>query len=76
MVAQYHLWYLIYIQKCKFLALPLLFLNTDKSKTGSKMIVLLKQKQFFFLNSNGFQKNNAIVHSQNHAPLSHGPAVK
>ena len=55
MVAHYHLWYLIYIQKCKLLALPLLFLNSDKSKTGSKMIVLLKQKNPFF-NSNGFQK--------------------
>ena len=55
MVAHYHLWYLIYIQKCKLLALPLLFLNSDKSKTGSKMIVLSKQKNPFF-NWNGFQK--------------------
>jgi hypothetical protein len=76
MVAHFHVWYLIYIQKCKLLALPLLFLNSNKGKTGSKMIVLLKQNKFRFFLFKWFPKTHAIVHSQNHVPLSCGPAVK
>jgi hypothetical protein len=49
-------------------------LRQKQNRLKNDCLVEAKKNPFF--NSNGFQRNNAIVHSQNHIPLSHGPAVK